>query len=528
VLALCTALAVTLGAATDRTPDPAPASDLAIPDPLVLGSGRWADGAGPVPAASYLRGVLRVGRGTGRVVLDLTGARVTGIPRGCRPSTIVRARSWISDDAAQLVCKPRPGVTRLRVPVLVGSRPALQVQGHVRVGRGGRVEQYDLPSRSIRGDGRGPTPRMRLVSSPDFLNADVADLSRGPSSWTPERSQNGVNEAYRRTLDRVLDTWAGLDPVGVLVAGDLVDGRWGVDPQGTGTFGPVRTADERRRALVRAAGTYYPQWLERFTARGLTTYPAIGDHEYGDNSWPAAKRALAPAFRQQFAQHLLRDAGGQRRFADHPRGRAAKTAYAVRPTPDLQLVSLDVFDITPARERIGLDPDQAAWLEGVLRRARDDGVRWVVVQGHVPIAYPVPTRGSSRLHYPGGTDSALWRTLERYDVDLYLAGEAHDVSAVTVGGVTQVTHGGLFQFGLTNFLDLEFYDEGLYLTLRDFTMRTGEARNGTRLWETERRGMPKRISVAPRTHTIGTAVLTDDGIASRTGVLRPLRSERSR
>ena len=95
---------------------------------------------------------------------------------------------------------------------------------------------------------------LRLLSSADFLNADVADLARGPGRWDPRRSENGINESYRRALDQILDDWQAQQPAAVLVAGDLVNGRWGRDDRRVGTFGPVRTVPQQK-AAIRRAGT---------------------------------------------------------------------------------------------------------------------------------------------------------------------------------------------------------------------------------------------------------------------------------
>jgi Calcineurin-like phosphoesterase len=202
-------------------------------------------------------------------------------------------------------------------------------------------------------------------------------------------------------------------------------------------------------ATRRAAATYYPQYLQRFRDRGLELYPAIGDHEYGDNPWPRSKRRLAPVFKNEFARFFTRTPSGRPRFADHPTGPHAGTAYAVRPAPDVQVVSIDPFDITAGRARLRLDRAQERWLEGVLRRAQEDGVRWTIVQGHLPLLAPVRARGSSELHYPRGSRSELWRLFRRYGVDVYLCGEVHDVTATSSDGILQLAHGGAFQFGLT-------------------------------------------------------------------------------
>ena len=365
---------------------------------------------------------------------------------------------------------------------------------------------------------------FRLLSSPDFLNADVADLGRGPGYWRPGRSENGINNSYRRALDRVLDDWASRQPAAVLVAGDLVNGRWGRDDGRVGTFGPVRTLAQQKAAVRRAGRTYYPQWLERFRDHGLEVFPSTGDHEYGDNDWPREKRVLASTFADVFADHFTRTASGQPRFADHPSGRHAATAYAWRPRADVQVVSIDVFDITPRAAHVRVDRAQLRWLRGVLRRAREDGVTWTVVQGHTPIVGPVRAHASSRLRYEGGPASALWKLFRRYGVDVYLCGEAHAVTATTRDGILQLTHGGAFQFGLTNYALLDFYGDRLEVTLNDYRMRVKDARDGSRLWETVRHGMKKIALLGRHPVTIGTLTLGVDGrVTRRTGILGPFR-----
>src|SRR5690606_18676782 len=159
--------------------------------------------------------------------------------------------------------------------------------------------------------------------------------------------------SYRTALDRVLDAFRAERPGSVLVAGDLVEGHWGDDKTDARVFGPVDTHRERRRAVRRAAATYYPQWLERFRSRGLSVLPAVGDHELGDNPWRADDRRLVPAYEQAWARWFARKPDGSPRWRDRPRGsRHEMLAYAVRPVPELQLVTLDVFDVTERRARV--------------------------------------------------------------------------------------------------------------------------------------------------------------------------------
>ncbi|CAN5584861.1 hypothetical protein BH11ACT8_BH11ACT8_26000 [soil metagenome] len=487
----------------------------------------WIDTAAAeetVPSLSLLRGRIDLDPSVDQVTLSLDHARLVALPDACEPSTVVRRRSYV--DGGQLRCPLVDGATTLTLTAIAFGRTGQSVGGQVSLLSGDEVERSPVPGRALDGGPSTLSPDLRLLSSPDFLNADVGDLRTGPGSWKDKpratRSANSTTADYEKTLDGILSDWQGLDPAGVLVAGDLVDGRWGYDDARTGNFGPVTTTTQRRAALRRAARTYYPQWKQRFAAHGLTPYPAMGDHEYGDNPWPRRKRELAADFRSEWAREFTTDRSGAPLFRDHPQGPAATTAYAGRPTPEVQIVTIEVFDIPPARARVGLDRQQLTWLRGVLAKAKRDGVKFVIVQGHVPILFPVRARGSSLLHYPGAESSRLWKLFRRYDVDLYLCGEVHDTTAKEQGGVVQISHGGAFQFGLTTSLLMDFYGDRLYVTLRDYNVRHSDAPDGSRLWETRRAGLPRRISLAARPVTIGTATIKDGHLVAPSGVLAPL------
>jgi Calcineurin-like phosphoesterase len=301
-----------------------------------------------------------------------------------------------------------------------------------------------------------------------------------------------------------------------------VDGRWGRDAHHTGNFGPVGNAAQRATAARRAAATYYPQYLRRFRTHHLDLYPAAGDHEYGDNPWSTSKRRLSPVFQEQFARYFTRTPSGRPRFHDHPKGPHAGTAYAFRPAPDVQVVTIDPFDIARDHDRLRVDRQQLRWLVRVLRSAQEDGVRWTIVQGHLPILEPVRSRGSSELHYPGGSRSRLWQVFKRYGVDVYLCGEVHDVTATSQDGILQLAHGGAFQFGLTTYALLDVHDDRLEVTLRDYAVRIRDARDHIRLWETVRNGLKKWVRVDREPTTIGTLTLDPAGVVTqRTGILLP-------
>jgi 3',5'-cyclic AMP phosphodiesterase CpdA len=466
---------------------------------------------------------LRVTLGPGAATVAtvrVAGGTVVGLPDACAASTVIRRRSYLSADGATLVCDvvDERG-QELAVEVRAGVAPG-PVTVTVTVTDGGIATA--APDRPVLA-GPPDTPlRLRLLSSPDFLNADVADLRRGPGFWHPDRSANSTNPAYERAIDRVLDDWQRQQPDAVLVAGDLVDGRWGRDSHHTGNFGPVNNTAQRASAARLAAATYYPQYVQRFREHDLDLYPAAGDHEYGDNPWTVSKRRLAPVFQQQFARYFTRTTAGRPRFRDHPNGVHAGTAYAFRPAPDVQVVTIDPFDIGPDRARLRVDRQQLRWLVGVLRSAQEDGVRWTIVQGHLPILEPVRSRGSSELHYPGGSRSRLWQVLRKYGVDVYLCGEVHDVTATSKDGILQLAHGGAFQFGLTTYAVLDVHDDRLEVTLRDYAVRVRDARDHSRLWETVRSGLKKWVRVDRESMTIGTLTLDATGaVTRRSGILLP-------
>ncbi|CAN5214965.1 hypothetical protein BH09ACT12_BH09ACT12_08890 [soil metagenome] len=483
----------------------------------------WLDGTADIASLARLQGHVELTETTEELHIELRHARMVLIPEECETSTVTKTTSAIV--GADLVCSVSTATRSMTFTAIAVGRRGDEVSGTVTARRGLEYRTSTIPTRRISGGPATITPDLRLVSSPDFLNGDVGDLSASPGFWndTPpdERTSNSINPAYERALDSILDDWESLRPEGVLVAGDLVDGRWGYDDEDSGNFGPVGTLEERRLALQRAARTYYPQWKQRFVDHALAVYPAMGDHEYGDNPWPQDKRDLAADFKAEFAREFTTDAAGQPLFADHPDGPARLTAYAGRPSPDVQVVTLDVFDITPERARVRVDPQQLAWLRDVLRQARRDDVEWVIVQAHVPILTPVRARDSSQLHYPRGTDSRLWKVFERFGVDLYLAGEVHDTTTQEADGIVQITHGGIFQFSLTTALVLDVYGDQLYVTLRDYDMHHAEDPDGTRLWETRRGGMPSLITVAPQVATIGTATITGKGLSASSGILVP-------
>jgi hypothetical protein len=120
----------------------------------------------------------------------------------------------------------------------------------------------------------------------------------------------------------ILDEVEAEQPDSVLVAGDLVEGRWGLDVDGTGTFGPVGTLAQKRRAALNAGNLYYGEWGRRFASRGLTVFPAVGDHEIGDNPWQPnqAKWRMFDTFKSAWARNFVTRWGKAHKYAECPVG----------------------------------------------------------------------------------------------------------------------------------------------------------------------------------------------------------------
>jgi hypothetical protein len=367
-------------------------------------------------------------------------------------------------------------------------------------------------------------PLFTFVSMPDFINTDIGNTKvRAGKGWDPG-DPTSINKSWREALDVILDEVQAEKPAAVLVAGDLVDGHWGMDAApATGIFGPVSTRKEQLTAVTNAGELYYGQWAERFSKRGLRTLPAVGDHDIGDNPWPTGsfKLAAVPTFKKAWADEFTRTATGGHRYPMRPVGTAFEdTAYAVRIANTL-FVTVDVFSPTSRGVDITVSGGQLAWLERVLRRARRQGVEHIIVQGHTPVLGPVRSRHSSKIMMDEGPDSAFWHLLDRYDVDLYLAGEMHDMTTLTQDGIVQVVHGALATWGQANYLLGEVYPDRIVLTLKELS---GARTVKGHLWNTDRLGPAKGIAFQRHPATVGTMVIDKSGpktvLRQRTGRLR--------
>jgi len=251
-----------------------------------------------------------------------------------------------------------------------------------------------LATTAARG-GQGAKP-WRFVSIPDFLNVDVA---------YPEPK-------WEDALGYVLEAIRAEKPDFVLVAGDLVMGRWWGGPD----------------QIEHLGNLYYGAWTRRMRDHGLAFYATIGDHEIGDNPWPPAKAKLVPSFKKAFRDHLKMPLNGPPGFKG--------TAWWMLHKGTL-VVAVDVFEPDPKQGiRATVTGEQLAWLEKTLADHKD--ADHTIVMAHTPILWPVRARASSRLHIEGGRDSAVWKTMAKGGVDLYLCGEVHAITCTNADGIEQI------------------------------------------------------------------------------------------
>lgn len=291
-----------------------------------------------------------------------------------------------------------------------------------------------------------PVAPWTVVSIPDFLNVDTRFPEPG----------------WEDALGYVLDSIAAEHPDFVLVPGDLVMGHW----------------LPRTGGVQQWADVVYPAWKQRMDAHGLRYFAALGDHEIGDDPWPPGKARRVPEFKAAFRRHLGMPDNG-------PPSMKGTAFWFVH--KQVLFVAVDVFESDGAGGiATRVTGEQLEWLDRVL--TSHAGVQHIVVMGHAPVLTPARRWRSSGLVAEGGADSDFWKLLVRHGVDLYLAGEFHDMTSHRADGIQQVVHGGLFGYNdRVNYLVLSFSPDRIDLELKAIDIALGT----DRLWQV---GLPSKVS----------------------------------
>ncbi len=290
-----------------------------------------------------------------------------------------------------------------------------------------------------------------FVSSPDFFDFDAAYPQ---PKWEP-------------AIDWFLKQVRSENPDFFLVAGDLIDGHWWDSPE----------------QIEHLSAVYYGNWTRRMKDYGLTAYAAIGDHELGDDPWPAEKTAIVPLLDKAFSDNLGMPTNG-------PAGMEGRVYYVLH--NNTLIITVEQFEVRDGQMRLTVSGQQLKWLEKVLKENQE--VDHIIVQGHLPVLGTVKSRSSSYLMLEDGTKSDFWRLMKEYGVDLYLCGEHHDVTIHEKNGIHQIAHGSSWgRVETINYLVVKVWPQKLELTMKEFPVEL----SGGNLWNINKPKGPREIVEIP-------------------------------
>ena len=318
------------------------------------------------------------------------------------------------------------------------------------------------------------TPQWRFLNLADWHTAEKYVWR----AKTPDKVAEGMAQDQKK-VERLKRTFGGEL---IIMPGDTNGGHWDT-AQFISSFAPEAKPEQ---VILAAGHACYATMRDVFTRGGYPKiFLAVGDHELGDNPWPAGSvvaRCL-PQFRQSFADVWNMDPDTKRfAYPDHIGQAPARpigtpfenTSFAVQ-HKNVLFVTVDVFDQNSPIEVIGaqgtvtgaVTGEHLKWLDKVLGEARRlPSIKHVIVQAHLPVIYPVRMCNSSGLMMDGRERSDFWETLRRHHVDIYFAGEVHanTVTKDPQSDLLQIVSRGNF---FSNVLVTDVTDDRLTLTLYD-------------------------------------------------------------
>ena len=397
-----------------------------------------------------------------------------------------------------------------------------------------------------------------FVSTPDFLNADVMDMTGLGTNPNPAL-YNSINASWESAMSQYLTQIASENPDFVMVAGDLSMQRWTLDAYNEGVFGPkvgtpaypvLDQATEIARVEL-ASDTMYSQYNARFASHGLNTvYAAVGDHELGDDemwvdnnpdrvpdeaNFLPISRGNIPTLRDKFNEYFVQpNVTAGKIYSQPASGQHSGSAYAVKHN-NVMMITVDVFkqNNTDGDVDATIDGEQLNWLNQTLADAENDPtIDHVIVQGHTPVLGngTLPARNSSKLYLDDGENSAFWNALSAGKADLYFAGEVHDVSVrqQDTDPLLQVVHGAAWGFtGIPtiNYLVGTVDGDTLTLEIKSTTLTA----SGNPLYQASNvTGVRESVVLGSTWSTLGTVTIDNSGAvpgySNQTGVFSSIQN----
>jgi len=391
------------------------------------------------------------------------------------------------------------------------------------------------------------TTPWSFVSSPDWFNHDIADLSGSTAGvmkapgWDGNASNgiNGINPEMVQLYDDVVTEMASYNPQAIVIAGDLLNGRWFND-ETLDMFAPDTRV--RATAINNAADIYYSWNKQLFSTNGINiVLGAIGDHEIGDDDWPeGSEKALhVNTMKQAFSRNMVDPLGLPGQISGVP-SRPIGTGYEhgsyAYKQNNVLFVTVDVWrqndPATVINEHYrSVSPDITdavlVWLDDILDAADADvTIDHVIVQGHTPVLRPVRMQLTSGTLLLNREDSGFWQILRQHDhknggkVRFYFSGEVHTITATKdlQSDIIQLVHGNppiaigpaLDVPGIThgNFAVLTVHPDRIEVDMRRFELQS----DGSSIyWQASNPTTPGPSSVSP-SQSVGTLAIDVSGI----------------
>ncbi|TWT84057.1 Laminin G domain protein [Planctomycetes bacterium CA13] len=310
----------------------------------------------------------------------------------------------------------------------------------------------------------------RFINLADWHSAEKFVMR--DASWYDEAVQKEI-----QTIKRIKNEYGGEL---MTLPGDSNSGHWDT-PDFIQKFSPGSKPED---VILRAGKLCYEGMIDTFAQGGYSTLlMAVGDHELGDNPWPAGSDVARcqPQFRESFARafnysqdgKVFRYSGRIGAADARPLGTIYEDTSFACVHKNVLFVTIDAFHQEHYTKTIGeegsvtgaVEGKHLEWLESVLSEARKDAaIKHIIVQSHLPVLYPVRKVNSSGMVFDDDAECDFWKVLRKHDVDMYLAGEVHanTVTKDPESSLLQVvTRGNSF----SNFQTVDISDDKIEMTL---------------------------------------------------------------